>query len=64
MIKGRWYVEEDEHMWQLFFKPDGEEFMMASQIAKCPKKNTPYAEYWPTEAETKFILDALNEKSR
>jgi len=51
---GPWGVEQDDLMWQLF----GGDGMMALQLAKCPKSGTPYAEYWPNEADSSFIAHA------
>jgi hypothetical protein len=76
MIKPRykWYYEEDEFSWQLFklqinaygyYK--GKRLpmpTMAMQILKAPKKNSTYAEYWPTEEDAIFIVNALNRAER
>jgi hypothetical protein len=60
-----WYVVEDEHTWCLFYGPETG-MALDYQIIKAPKKDTPYAEYWPTPEQTRFIVDALNraEKER
>ena len=54
-----WYVREDERMWQLFYGPETG-LALDFQIIKAPKKDTPYAEYWPDAEQTRFIVDALN----
>ena len=61
-MNGTWLYEEDEHSWQLFFLPVNG--VMPVQIIKAAKKNTPYAEYWPSPKEAAFILKALNEASK
>jgi len=50
-----WYACEDENCWMLF--ADGEP-RISPQILKAPKTGTPYAEYWPDEPNTEFIVYA------
>jgi hypothetical protein len=59
-----YWSEESENSWQLFRKHPQDRDCHPLQILKAPKKGTPYAEYWPNEEENKFIVDALNEKSK
>lgn len=63
--QGRWYAEPDcGDCWVLFAERGGG-LMHPFQLAKCPKRDTQYAEYWPNEADTTFIensgtdIDAL-----
>lgn len=49
-----WFVEEDEHTWVLF----GGDGPMPLQILKAPKRDTPYAEYWPNAADSALIVAA------
>lgn len=52
---GPWFYAEDEHTWQLFGTwPSG----FCPQILKAPKRDTPYAEYWPNEADAQLICAA------
>lgn len=51
---GPWFYEEDDHAWMLF----GGNGIMPMQLAKCPKKGSPYAEYWPEEADARLIAAA------
>ena len=52
----RWFIDEDEDTWVLFREhPEG---VHPYQILKAPKKDTPYAEYWPTEEEGRVIVAA------
>lgn len=53
---GRWYSEESDTMWQLFAEQNPE--WHPYQLIKAPKKDTPYAEYWPTKADAEFITNA------
>jgi hypothetical protein len=53
---GPWEAEENDDCWQLFgavtpnFHP--------LQLIKAPKRDTPYAEYWPNDADAAFIVAA------
>jgi hypothetical protein len=51
-------VDDDEVSWDLYSIPDP--VAHGFKILKAPKRGTPYAEYWPNAAETKYILAALN----
>jgi hypothetical protein len=51
---GPWFYEEDDYMWQLF----GGNGIMPLQLLKAPKRDTPYAEYWPNEADANIIVAA------
>lgn len=57
---GPWFADEDDNCWTLhgyFEDPltwDG--FVGATkQILKAPKRNTPYAEYWPEQGDADWI---------
>lgn len=50
-----YFAIEDDMCWILF--ADGEPFL-SPQILKAPKKDTPYAEYWPNENDANFIVNA------
>jgi hypothetical protein len=65
---GPWWHDEDDNVWRLhgvafttppFLAEDGTEILpgqrVNSQILKAPKHGTPYAEYWPGEADTAHI---------
>ena len=52
---GPWYVEQNEDVWQLF-AANGENHPW--QLAKCPKRRTPYAEYWPGDSDAALIARA------
>ena len=71
--KGPWWCDESENCWRLHgvaFEippqtfPDGEvqipEQVVNSQILKAPKHGTPYAEYWPGEADAAQITSWAN----
>lgn len=47
--RGPWWAEEDESCWQL------RGVAISRQILKAPKRGTPYAEYWPEEADAAWI---------
>ena len=51
--RGPWEAEDDEDCWRLFgaVTPN----MHPLQLIKAPKHSTPYAEYWPGEADSAFI---------
>ena len=65
---GPWYVEESERSWELYARnvlvgipdmfgnPDTE--VHPWKLAKCPKKSTEFAEYWPKDADARFIVSA------
>lgn len=62
---GPWWFDENEHMWRLHGQ--GPELpaalglplqRMNKQILKAPKKDTPYAEYWPDAADAAWIVAA------
>lgn len=59
----KWWVEEDENVWQLFYG-DESGLNHPEQVIKAPKKCKEYAEYWPSKSETRFIVDALNTMER
>lgn len=58
---GPWWFDEDETTWRLHGVhamlpgPFGDQ-VVNHQILKAPKKGTPYAEYWPNEADGAFIV--------
>jgi hypothetical protein len=71
--KGPWWHDEDELMWRLHGVhavipawPDGliGEQVMNHQILKAPKSGTPYAEYWPSEADGAFITRSRSDLPR
>ena len=62
--EGPWWFDEDENMWRLHgvhatipAQMDGliPEQVINHQILKAPKQGTPYAEYWPNEADGAWI---------
>lgn len=58
-----WSYAEDEHSWQLFAEEVSDDplsITMPLQIIKAPKKSKEFAEYWPSEKDSQFIIDALN----
>lgn len=55
-----WFADEDDNCWRLhghFASPqDWPGFVGPSkQILKAPKRNTPYAEYWPEKGDAHWI---------
>src|SRR5262245_18825226 len=50
--KGPWWSDEDGDMWRLHGIHAGP---LNQQILKAPKRGTPYAEYWPDQADAEFI---------
>lgn len=64
---GPWWDDSDENCWRLH-GVHGRipvtlggvtiDQVMNHQIIKAPKRNTPYAEYWPNEADAAFIRHA------
>lgn len=70
---GPWWFDEDELTWRLHgvhamipAQMDGliPEQVMNHQILKAPKTGTPYAEYWPNEADAAFIVAARTDVPR
>jgi hypothetical protein len=65
---GPWWFDESDTCWRLHgvmgrippLRRDGlfPEQVMNKQILKAPKQGTPYAEYWPGEADGAFISHA------
>ena len=62
--RGPWWHDEDDEVWRLHgvhavvpAQLGGRipEQVINHQIAKAPKQGTPYAEYWPNEADTAWI---------
>jgi hypothetical protein len=66
---GPWWYDEDEDCWRLHgvamrMLPPFEGFpeqIVNKQIIKAPKRDTPYAEYWPEPADAEFIVRARTE---
>lgn len=64
--RGPWWFDEDDEVFRLhgvhaIIPPvmDGfPEQVLNHQILKAPKQGTPYAEYWPGEADAAFIVAA------
>ncbi|MFI7114018.1 hypothetical protein ACIBK9_47410 [Nonomuraea sp. NPDC050227] len=65
--EGPWWFDESDRTWRLHgvmgripAQADGfiPEQVMNKQILKAAKCNTPYAEYWPDEADAAFISHA------
>lgn len=65
---GPWWADESENCWRLHgvaFKVPPQKFddgsvmipeqVINKQILKAPKHGTPYAEYWPDEADAVYI---------
>jgi hypothetical protein len=52
--KGPWEADDDEDCWRLFGAVTG--ILHPMQLIKAPKHGTPYAEYWPNEADAAFIV--------
>lgn len=63
---GPWWDDSDDNCWRLHgvharipVDPIGiPEQVINHQIIKAPKRNTPYAEYWPNDADAAFICHA------
>lgn len=53
---GPWEAEDHDDCWQLFGAVTT--FGHPMQLIKAPKSGTPYAEYWPDEADADFIVTA------
>lgn len=61
--RGPWWFDEDDLMWRLHgvgavlqAQPPFPEQIMNRQILKAPKKNTPYAEYWPSSFDAAYMI--------
>lgn len=56
---GPWFADENENCWRLHGRfehagwPGG--VGPSKQILKAPKRNTPYAEYWPEQGDADWI---------
>lgn len=51
-----WDDEDDDDCWRLFGSRGDANHPI--QLLKAPKHGTPYAEYWPSEADAAFIVAA------
>lgn len=51
---GPWISDDSDNCWRLHSSPDPR--FPTMQILKAPKRNTPYAEYWPDEATAGHIV--------
>lgn len=51
---GPWTSDESDDCWRLHSQPDRR--FPSMQILKAPKKDTPYAEYWPDEPTGQHIV--------
>jgi hypothetical protein len=65
--EGPWWADDSDNCWRLFgvwhrIPPQlgGKipEQVVKKQILKAPKHGTPYAEYWPADADADFIVNA------
>lgn len=65
--EGPWWFDEDNTCWRLHgvmgrvppqLSGRIPEQILNKQIIKAPKRNTPYAEYWPAPADGEFIVKA------
>jgi hypothetical protein len=54
--RGPWEAEETARCWMLFGAVTPR--LHPLQLIKAPKRGTPYAEYWPGEADSVFIAAA------
>lgn len=69
---GPWWFDEDDLVWRLHgvhaVLPTGLAWLpdqvINHQILKAPKQGTPYAEYWPNEADAAFIVHARTDVPR
>jgi hypothetical protein len=74
---GPWWFDEDDEVWRLHgvraripaWQVPGSgalipEQIVNAQILKAPKSGTPYAEYWPGEADAAFIVAARSDVPR
>lgn len=59
---GPWTCDEDENSWQLHgvaftapAQPPFPQMPIGKQILKAAKHNTPYMEYWPSDADGQWI---------
>lgn len=64
---GPWWFEDSAMCWRLHgvagvipAQPPIPEQVINHQILKAPKSGTPYAEYWPSEADGELIVAARN----
>jgi hypothetical protein len=70
--RGPWWFDEDDLMWRLHgvhaVLPTGIDWLpdqvLNHQILKAPKSGTPYAEYWPNDADAAFIIAARTDVPR
>jgi hypothetical protein len=53
---GPWTVEEDSEVWELYAGRDRRHHGL--KLAKCMKRDQPYAEYWPQPGDAAFIAAA------
>jgi hypothetical protein len=51
---GPWTFDEDENCWRLHSAPDP--YLPSMQILKAPKRDTPFAEYWPDAQTAEHIV--------
>lgn len=57
---GERYVEESEGFWEMYAENRFRgQIFHPRKIAKCPKKDMPFAEYWP-QAEDSALMAALD----
>ena len=69
---GPWWFDEDDQVFRLhgvhmIIPPVMEGFpeqVLNHQILKAPKQGSPYAEYWPNEADAAFIVAARTDVPR
>ena len=68
---GPWWSDQDDGVYRLHgvagripAQDPIPEQVMNKQIAKAPKQGTPYAEYWPDEADDAFITQARTDLPR
>ena len=70
--RGPWWFDEDDLVWRLHgvytiipsFAEGVPEQVVNHQILKAPKQGTPYAEYWPNDADAAFIVAARTDVPR
>jgi hypothetical protein len=54
---GPWWFDEDDQCWRLHgIAMVISEQVVNKQILKAPKIGTPYAEYWPDDADAAFLI--------
>jgi hypothetical protein len=69
---GPWWFDEDDQVFRLHgvykiipsFMEGIPDQILNHQILKAPKTGTPYAEYWPNEADAAFIVAARTDVPR